>query len=357
MYLRGLTHYRARKRLGRKAPGTEPLVYYGQDHVPGKNEMACGGIIKVQDLQDLYPNKLSGANILYLVSSKLPAFAPELADYAKKNGIKIVVNQNGTAYPAWHGPGWEKTNQPLKKVLERADYVFYQSHFCKRAADLHLVPIHGKYEILHNPVDTGTFVPSRKKPEGHRLISFGSFNQFYRIRCGVETVAALKERFPDIHLTFAGQYHWCPDQGRALSELQRLINERGVAEHVTVKGKYTQSELIPLLHEHHVALHTKYNDPCPRLVVEAMACGLPIVYSCSGGVPELVGKSGGIGVPAPRDWETMHPPEAEKLAAAVTEIFNSYHYFSHAARKQSVACLDIGHWLERHKIVFKEQLV
>ena len=56
-------------------------------------------------------------------------------------------------------------------------------------------------------------------------------------------------------------------------------------------------------------LHTKYNDPCPTVVLEAMASGLPVVYSASGGVPELVGEEAGVGIPAPFDWEHDHPPK------------------------------------------------
>ena len=32
----------------------------------------------------------------------------------------------------------------------------------------------------------------------------------------------------------------------------------------------------------------KYKDPCPSYLVEAMSCGLPILYSNSGGLPEIV---------------------------------------------------------------------
>ena len=38
----------------------------------------------------------------------------------------------------------------------------------------------------------------------------------------------------------------------------------------------------------------KYKDPCPNSVIEAMSCGLPILYSNSGGLPELVNNRCGV---------------------------------------------------------------
>ena len=53
----------------------------------------------------------------------------------------------------------------------------------------------------------------------------------------------------------------------------------------------------------HLLLHTKVKDPCPSTVVEAMACGLPVVYPASGGTVELVGDEAGIGVAHADTWD------------------------------------------------------
>ena len=40
--------------------------------------------------------------------------------------------------------------------------------------------------------------------------------------------------------------------------------------------------------------HNAHNDPCPNTVLEALSCALPVVYSNTGGVPELVGPDCGV---------------------------------------------------------------
>ena len=47
----------------------------------------------------------------------------------------------------------------------------------------------------------------------------------------------------------------------------------------------------------------KYKDPCPNTVIEALSCGLPVLYSKSGGLPELVNNSCGVGLTVKNSWE------------------------------------------------------
>src|SRR5207248_3199179 len=79
-------------------------------------------------------------------------------------------------------------------------------------------------------------------------------------------------------------------------------------------GRYAQRDAPALYRRAHLLLHTKRNDPCPNVVLEALSCGLPVVHSASGGLPELVGREAGIGVPDEGDWEHDVPPDPEALA-------------------------------------------
>lgn len=333
-------------------------VFYGRDHVPGRDEIAQGGLVKYQDLSTRFPNTLNGANIVYLVSSALPSAIVPLIKSAKKAGATVVVNQNGVAYPAWHGDGWERANEPLKFLVEAADYVVYQSEFCKKSADRFIGPCGGGWEILYNPVDTGCFVPGLPVPlsRGPVLLASGSHMQFYRVESVIRAFALVARRFESARLVIAGYLGWKSPTTAAENDVRTLCMELHVEDKVEIIGKYTQEQLVPILHSAHILVHTKYNDPCPRMVVEALACGLPVVYSDSGGTPELVGKDAGAGVPVPQGWDVLHAPGHEAIAGAVADVVGNYDVRSKAARQRAVERFDTRPWLDRHAVLFRELL-
>ncbi len=331
-----------------------PQVYYGHDHIPSRNERTGGAIVKFQDLQDEFPNTIRDANILYLLSSALPTFPEIMVREAKKRGVIFVLNQNGVAYPAWHGPGWEKKNRPMRFLLQQADYVVYQSEFCKTGADRFLSTCSVPHTVLYNPVDTKLFVPNTTTPSGLKILLAGSHQHLYRVRTALEVLKQILHERPEATLTIAGRYTWRKLESECMAEAINLAKQLDILANVDFCGGYTQAEAPDLFKKHHILLHTKYNDHCPRLVVEAMACGLPVVYSKSGGVPELVGDGCGVGIPSILDWEEDHPPNSSELAKAIIHVRTSLKSYAKLARERAEICLDVKPWKERHAAIFQE---
>lgn len=329
-------------------------VFYGHDNLRGPDDKVFGGFVKFHDLQQVFPNYIKGANILYLVSSALPHFPGRMVRMAKKTGARIVLNQNGVAYPGWYGGGWERANRNVRCIHNLADHIVYQSHFCKLSADEFIGKICLSGEILYNPVDTEVFVPAEnhKLPEQPTLLLAGTHMSFYRPAVAIEAVRIASRKIPDLKMTIAGRFCWERHERNALEQVKKHALQEGVADRVIFVGTYTQKQAISLFQSSSVLLHTKYNDPCPRLVVEAMACGLPVVYSATGGVGELVGRDAGIGIPGPLDWEKDHPPEPEELAEAIVAVFLDYERYRLASRKRAESRFDVKLWLERHEEIF-----
>lgn len=336
-------------------PRGEISVFYGHTKIPRRTEQSQGGIVKLQWMQEAFPNCPSGFNVLYMVSSRIPTGALPMAWIARRKGARLVWNQDGVAYPAWHGPGWEGLNGLMRELLHAADHVFYQSRFAKEGADRYLGERRGPWEILYNSVETRIFIPATSDPDPRHLVvlCIGTVLSYYRLASALETLAHVARERSDVRMCIAGRLAWIPDEARALAIAQALARELGVEERVRFLGTFTQEEAPAIYRRAHLLLHTTYNDPCPTVVLEAMACGLPVVYSVSGGVPELVGPDAGIGVPSGLDWERELPPDPEMLARAVLEVAARRQEFARAARQRVVERFDIRPWIQRHREVFR----
>lgn len=328
------------------------LSYAGMLAQPGT--IVHGGRVKLAHLGEVYPEQKSEFNFLYLVSSALPPFAMEWVKACKKAGVKIVWNQNGVGYPAWAGDTYEAVNAPMKELIHLADWVIYQSRFCKVSADRFLGEFEGPYSIIYNCVDTSVFCPAVHKQLDStiRLLVMGSHHQPHRVITPLETLALLLNRNIDAKLTIAGRLCW----PNADMEVREKIDSLGLTEHVEITGPYLQEEAPDLYRQSHILLHPKYNDPCPTVPIEAMACGIPVIGSGSGGVPELLGEAGGITVQVPASWEQVYTVCPDDFATAVVNIMQDWNHWSYQARKRAAENFSKEHWLVQHKEVFNGKL-
>lgn len=357
----GIRHRKAFWRWGAMVLSGKPAfgqvhIFYGHEHIPGPAEQAYGGMVKFQRMQPMFPNANRRFNILYMVNNWKPRDWQALLWIARRKKAKIVCNQDGVAFPGWCKTGWEKKNANMAQFLHASDYVFYQSAFSKMSSDRFLGGPTRGWEILYNAVDTGIFTPSPSDPDPKHLVLLLGGNQysFYRLESALRTVALLGKQRPDVRLLITGKLNWISNEVNASRIAHQLLEELGIVEQVEFLGFYRQEDASEVLRKGHILLHTKYNDPCPGLVIEAMACGLPVVYSASGGVPELVGPSAGVGVPAELNWERMIAPDPHAMAEAVLQVAERRAEFAEAARQRAVEKFDLQPWLRRHQDVFEK---
>jgi glycosyltransferase involved in cell wall biosynthesis len=259
--------------------------------------------------------------------------------------VPVVANQDGVGYPGWAGDRTEAVNRPLRRVVQAAEHVLYQSEFSKRSSDLFLGEPPGSWEILPNAVDVELFTPAITRPSpGPVLVLGGDQTQEYRLELALRTFAVVVERHPDARLLVTG---------RLVAPVEPLVVALGLEDRVSFVGEYAQREAPHVLRRGHLLLHTKVKDPCPTLVLEAMASGLPVVYPASGGTVELVGDEAGVGVPHPESWERDEPPTPEALADGVERVLSDLDRYAAAARARAVERFSLEPWLDRHAELFE----
>lgn len=318
-----------------------------------RTEYSQGGAVKLTYLAEALPHHFPQANLLYAVSSVAHPLQKEILESAKKKGLKIVVNQNGVAFPAWAGEKYTTYNKDLKNILDHSDYIIYQSRFCRVGAQRYLVPPDVPSEVIFNPVDLGHFSlrDNIKKPKDLTLLLGGNQYQQYRLELAFQTLHSLLGFVPNAKLIITGNL-WRPHVTQAWA--RHVMQEMGISDHVSFIGPYTQEAAPTIYSRAHLLLHTQYADASPGLVAEALACGLPVVHLSNGGVPELV-EEAGIGVPVEHSWEKINLPDPHKMAEAVLKVYNDINDYSQAARQQAQK-FALEKFVSRHKEIFSKIL-
>lgn len=344
--------WRYRRQLGKIAlvpKKDRPRVNYGYALALQAGAVLHGGRVKLLHLSSEFPEATGDFNLLYLVSSAPPKFALELVAWAKSHGVKFVWNQNGVAYPAWYGARSKELNAPMRELRAQADFIFYQSEFCRQCADRFLGPAEVPGEIAFNCVDPAHFRPgSAPDTKICRLLAAGSHYESYRVLSVLETVAELvRRRFP-VELHLAGRLAW----DGAEAEVSAIIQALGLASQVRRTAAYRQEDAPALYQAAHILLHPKYKDPCPTVPIEAMACGVPVIGSSSGGMPELVSPGAGVLIDVPESWEENYWPTPAAMADAAEAIMSRWLEYRAAARANAETRFSRKEWLTKHSRVF-----
>jgi len=174
----------------------------------------------------------------------------------------------------------------LEEKLERADFVLTCTADNKRHLES-LVPAAGpRIQVSYHGLDVELFKPGPTRfPKGPvKLLGVGSLLECKGFDILLEACATLKIRGLDFELTVAG--------GGPLEESLKASTARlGIAQRVRFTGYVTQKDLVPLYREADVFVLPAVLEihwGIPNVLVEAAACGLPIVTTALPSLPELL---------------------------------------------------------------------
>jgi glycosyltransferase involved in cell wall biosynthesis len=207
-------------------------------------------------------------------------------------GLPVVVTARGSDVTQF--PGFRIPRALLRRAVTEADAMISVSGALKTAlVGLGAAP--GKVEVLRNGVNAAQFRPVERSAVrdalGLRrptLLSVGHLIE----RKGHHRVIEALRLLPDYELLVAGE-------GSERDRLEALAEACGVAERVRLLGARPHAELPSLYSAADMLVLASSREGWANVLLEAMACGTPVVASPIPGNPEVVQESvAGVIAPA-----------------------------------------------------------
>lgn len=206
---------------------------------------------------------------------------------AQALGKPFVVTARGTDLNLL--PEYEYPRQQILRTAESAaTSICVSSALAERLASIG--GDRNKIRVFRNGVDLERFHPevqaqARNKfglPSGKILLSVGNLIELKGHHIAIEALAKLP---PDTRLVIAGT-------GPERDRLQHQARQLDLGDRVLLVGHVDNQELKWLYSAADVLLLCSSREGWANVLLEAMACGTPVIATPVGGTPEVIGQSG-----------------------------------------------------------------
>ena len=239
----------------------------------------------------------------------------------RRLGKPVVLNGRGTDVNV-HCFRWPHRFFARRALRRAAHVIAVAGPLRNRLVDAGVPP--GRVTVVHNGVDTALFHPGDRGTARARLglpagqlvlLSVGALVEGKGFEHLVAGLAQLPADSP-AHLYAAGP-------GPGGPALERLAEAHGVGHRLTLLGTLPHDALPPWYQAADFLCFASLREGCPNVVLEALACGTPVLSTAVGAVPDLVDDRSGI---------LFEPASPAAFAAALTDALGRDWDRGHIAR-------------------------
>lgn len=268
----------------------------------------------------------------------------------------LLVNTDNIVGKLKHYLRAEYGNLILALLRSRlADVLVYQSKFVQRWWQERYGVARAKSSVIYNGVDLVNYSPdgvASLPPDTWRLLLvegslMGGYEQGLQAAVEMaEALAACEEvNHRQIELMVVGrvarqvQRHW----DGYLAEKMKLLSMK-----LVWAGLVERDDIPKIDRSAHLLYSADINAACPNSVIEALACGLPVIAFDTGALPELVTGQAGRIVPYGGNPWRLDPPHVQGLAEAAKEVLLNQDRFRKAARQRAEQAFDLETMVDRY---------
>ncbi len=209
-----------------------------------------------------------------------------------------------------------------RRLIKNSEYVVFVSKWMKKTAEKHSLTTYKNAKVIPNPIDTDkfTFNPIENREKNYGISLRGFSNKKYGLDVAIEAFANQK----DIKLDIVGT--------GAYRNLFILLKKKYASNVNIIEKVIPHSDIPDFYKPYGFFVAPSRREAQGVAMCEAMACGLPIITTKVGGIPEFVRDK--------KDGYLVTMNDSAGLIAAVKKLMNlsedEYKKMSVAARNQVI---------------------
>lgn len=270
---------------------------------------------------------------------------------ARSRGQRIVQRLDGINWVhrvRWAGLRYTVRaiygNWNLSFIRSRlADEVIYQSQFINDWWDDWYRPAHIPSSVIVNGVDLDQYTPDglHERPSMHYRLLIVEGSMAGSLNSGlfhaVELANHLSQKFK-IELNIVG---------RVDSYTKNRLKDQ-TAFRINFMDAVKREHIPWLMRSSHLLFSAEVNPPCPNSVIEALACGLPVIGFDTGSLSELVQGSAGRLAPYGANQWKLEQPNIQALADVAEEVLQENDRFRKSAREHAEENLSLDKMVDKY---------
>jgi glycosyltransferase involved in cell wall biosynthesis len=280
---------------------------------------------------------------------------------ARRRGIRVVQRLDGINWVQrvkWSGIKYtvraEYGNFMLSLIRNRfADRVIYQSQFIRKWWEDWYGVAKAPASVIINGVDLNAYTHEgeheRPTNKYRMLLLEGSLARGLNsgLFHAVSVAEKLSAKYP-MEVVVAGTVDEATQH-----KINSVLSVNSVVN-IKFLGTVPRADIPKLARSSHMMYCAEVNPPCPNSVIEAMACGLPVIGFDSGSLKELVTDDAGCVVPYGSNPWKLETPNIEALASSAGEVLEKHSQFRAAARRRAESAFGLDAMVESYLKVLLE---
>lgn len=187
---------------------------------------------------------------------------------------KVILSAHGGAAKLF----LEKYGLFLKPILKRVDIFTTPSGFL---ADAFKKVLNIEAQIIPNIIGLDQFRFRERRFFRPKLLVTRSLEKIYNVETVIKAFKIVNDYFSESTLGIVGD-------GSDREKLKKLASRLGLSNCIKFYGRVNNADIQKIYEEYDIFVNASNVDNLPISILEAFACGLPVVSTNAGGIPYLV---------------------------------------------------------------------